>query len=297
VIVLFATGSVPAAAANAGDEEGLRHDLVEFAETLAQGAASESALAVRDQVVTADAETMRALADAVARQPGWPAAREVMRSVGSLTAERGRSAITAPGAQTKECVDVKLPLTTKATMGLIVLRGVLELAAEGLHVPCDVVSGPANAGVCIAAAIADGLVTLAQVTLDESDTCDGELDSLAHDAAIQTQNGMATQLDLIEVKVDANSGAAQRTAQRQLEKQLRNCEPLVSLVLPKEFGGGLEEVRDLVARLLQQAQLAAVGDIPEATKQLQLGNRALEISAYRPAYRNYCLAYRALGSR
>jgi hypothetical protein len=294
MLAFLAGGEAMKAYAEPGDPEALRRDLMGFAQALAQGPASESAAALRDRIATADGDAMQELANALEGQPGWPAATEAMRSFGRPPADQGRAKTTPPGAQSKVCKDLNLPASTGVIFGVIVARSVLELASEGLHAPCDIVPGPANSAVCIAAAVADGLITLIQTTVDESATCEGESDSLAHDAAIKTQSDMATQLDSIETKIDASGGAARRTAERQLERQLRYCQPLVSLVLPQQFGGALEEVRDLVARWLQRAQLAAVGDIPEATSRLQLGNQALETHEYRAAYRSYCLAYRAL---
>jgi hypothetical protein len=204
--------------------------------------------------------------------------------------------VVPPGPTSVAC---GLPrLGTNLKFGLVVGRTALEVIAAGLHAACDVTVAGFNATpFCIAAGVTDVLFLIIQGALDGDAVCSDELDSLASDAAIATQAGIATQLDSVETKLDANGAAAEQVAQRQVELQLKTCEPLVSLVLPQRFGGALEEVRELVTQSIERAQLAGVGDIPEATRRMQRGHQSFEVNQYQAAYRSFCLAYRALLAR
>jgi hypothetical protein len=295
-VAVLAAG-LTCARAEPPDATALRNDLVAFADGLARLPTGESAAAtLRDRVLGADGEAMRALTEALAHQPGWPATRDTLRTIAAPPRAGPRAPIVEPGSPSDICNFE--PASTGTLFGAITARSVLEMAAAAAHATCDIdVAGFNAAPACVAGGILDALIAGAVLYLDIQALCADELDSLAHDAAFATQEGMTLQLDSIEIKLDASSGAAQETAERQLERHVRACEPLVSLSLPRAYGGGLEDVRDLVATWLARAQLAAVGDIPEATRRLQLGNQALDGGAYRIAFRSYCLAYKALFPR
>ena len=279
------------------DPDALRNDLVAFAEALERFPNGESgAAALRARVLEADADAMRALAEALAHEPAWPATRDTLRGISAPPRPGPRAPVVEPGSPSEAC-DIELA-STETLSDVITARLVLEIAAAAAHATCDInIAGFNPAPACVAGGILDVAIAGIALYLDKQALCADELDSLAHDAAVATQEGMALQLDVIETKLDASAGAAEETAERQLERHVRACEPLVSLSLPRAYGGGLEDVRDLVAKWLLQSQLAAVGDIPEATRRLQLGNQALDGGAYRIAFRSYCLAYKALFPR
>lgn len=88
---------------------------------------------------------------------------------------------------------------------------------------------------------------------------------------------------------------------RDLEQQLRECNPLVSLFLPRRLGGRLEEVQAFVALRLQafdrmdaQSPADLSFDLGRAHGWFERGNDRLAAGAYKDAYAEYCRAYREL---
>jgi hypothetical protein len=81
-----------------------------------------------------------------------------------------------------------------------------------------------------------------------------------------------------------------------LERNLLNCNLLVSLRLPQSVGGRAEEVRDLFA--FRIGQFETVGQAPlrlsKAKKQLAEGDADFAAARYRKAYEHWCLGYQFL---
>jgi hypothetical protein len=88
---------------------------------------------------------------------------------------------------------------------------------------------------------------------------------------------------------------------RDLEERLKRCDRLVGLFLPRQVGGRLEEVRDLVALRIRQYEQAAANSPADFSRELANAHKRFDAAQkwwaeenHKEAYRNYCAAYREL---
>lgn len=155
------------------------------------------------------------------------------------------------------------------TASMVSQLNVLQTSANTANAKLDVVNNKADS------------------TLNKIDVATAKVDALQN-----TANTLNIKLDDVLSKLVASQQSA---LQFQIESALVQGDRynMASLQLPRSQGGYLEDVRELVDRVLQACRNSGLPPsvIAQAAQELQTGDESLKAKGYKDAYEHYRMAY------
>lgn len=174
----------------------------------------------------------------------------------------------------------------------------------------EVLFGFTNPAWVVAAALADGLnidakiaaevAAILQLEADKNAECEeGSYQTMLRgicgtvNAIYDTVEEINDKVDILLVLVNEIKTIVTQISERQIEQMLTSCTRLVSLYLPVNFGGQLENVQKLVQTRIEQSKAAGL-DTCDAQAYFRQGEAAYLNRDYKKAYQWYIDAYRQL---
>jgi hypothetical protein len=279
--------------------ENFRSDFVAISTAL-QNLGGSGAADLRQRLHEVSDAELNALREQLSGNPDW----DIDKVLQLLTAiQRTRpsrpSAPSHPGVVIDDpeplpAICNNFPLSLEATIGLATTQNILFAAGFALHAGCDIVAGGfSQVGLCVAAAVAEVAAAVFQGILIVSDVCEGQQNSNLFTAIFNGKKATSQQLENIQAQVNNTGEAIDRATRLQLEEVLADCPKLTTLIID-DIEEDLAKARDLVEELIEGAQQAGVGVIPQATTAFRKGVTHFKAKQFDLAYSSFCKADQSL---
>lgn len=190
----------------------------------------------------------------------------------------------------------------------------LEIAVAGAEAAKDLIPetalGFTNPAWIVAAAIANGLNIAAKVAAEVAAVLELEAEKNADceeegyqtmlrgicsttNAIYDTVQEINGKVDILLILVNEIKTIVIQISERQIEQLLASCTLIVSLYLPVNYGGQLENVQKLVGTRIEQSKAAGL-DVCNAQAYFNQGVTAALNGEYKKAYQWYMDAYKQL---
>lgn len=202
-------------------------------------------------------------------------------------------------------VDVAIAELVAATLDLAAAiaeaaKVVIPETIAGFTNPAYIVAAAIEAGLTVDARIADEAAAALQIDAAKIQNCLQDYYNAMLRGICASVNIIRQTVERIEAKVDYLIVLAEYIKKtvdiislRQIEESLASCTVLVSLYLPKAFGGHLETVVQLVEQLIDQSQAAGLPTC-DAQSFFHLGQEAMTSGNFKKAYLWFAEAYQQL---
>lgn len=202
-------------------------------------------------------------------------------------------------------VDVAIAELVAATLDLAAAiaeaaKVIIPETIAGFTNPAYIVAAAIEAGLTVDARIASEAAAALQIDAAKIQNCLQDYYNAMLRNICASVNIIRQTVERIEAKVDYLIVLAEYIKKtvdiislRQIEESLASCTVLVSLYLPKAFGGHLETVVQLVEQLIDQSQAAGLPTC-DARSFFHLGQEAMMSGNFKKAYLWFAESYQQL---